>query len=331
MNPDPGALPPRDPEQEAALAANPDDKAAYQAYGRWLTERGDPHGPLISFAFKHEKGSTLEAEYAAATRRVDPCDFFQPVWRRGFVDRAACLSEYEAMDPESFRHYPSSEEVTAFLESREACVLRDLVLVDTQSKSPCQILLAMPRPPPLRRLVITTHDDPASMTALWARLPQLRALHVTCLTLGDLVLPELESLTLRASVTELGALSNARVPKLQELFVQFGLPEDAGPDALAATLPTCPGLRKFRWRHEGDAGQFLTALLHSALLPKVTTLDLSMARFPEGGQEVLRVVEGGRLDHLRSLDVGPVATSKTFPDETVRRLRDRLKERLKAW
>jgi uncharacterized protein (TIGR02996 family) len=327
---DPISAPPRDPELEAALAENPDDDDAYRAYALWLTERGDPHGELISAALEHEKKNATVREYEAATRRVDPCDHFKPEWRRGFIERAVCLGEYEAMNPESWRHYPSSEDVAEFLGRREARLLHDLELIDTQSKTPCEILLALPAPLPLRQLVIATFDPAERMTALWARFPRLRRLDVRCGALGELALLGLKKLTLRADASQMRALSRAPVPKLQELTAHLTLSDDADADALSDPLPACPELQKFALVHAGDARRFLDALLASPLLPRLHTLDLSQARFPEEGAEVVRAAESGRLDHLRRLDVGGVVTSKTFAPETVRRLRERLKERLGA-
>lgn len=319
---------PRNPDLEAALAENPDDDEAYRAYARWLTERGDSQGELISLALDHEQKQATVRAYDQATQRIDAAGFFRPSWRRGFIERAVCLSEYEAMNPEQWRHYPSSEDVVQFLQRREARLLRDLDLVDTQALSPCALLLALPAAPPLRRLVITTGDAADRMSALWARFPRLRSLSVRCAALGDLALPELEELTLRIPVTEAPSLSRARAPKLRELSAHFDFAAGSGPDALASPLPECPALRKFTLSHDGDAPPFLDALLRSPLLPRLHELDLSLARFPEHGDEVIRAVESGHLDHLRRLDLGGALTAKALPPEAVRRLRDRMKERL---
>lgn len=54
------------------------------------------------------------------------------------------------------------------------------------------------------------------------------------------------------------------------------------------------------------------------MAPPRNTLVLSLARFPERGEEVIRAVGG-------------VVIAKTFPPAIVQRRRDRLKERLGAW
>ena len=319
--------PPRDPDLEAALAANPDDRASYRAYADWLTERGDPQGEAIALALKDETSKATVATYAAATRRVDPAGFYRPAWRRGFVERATCLSEYEAMNPESWRHYPSSEEVAGFLASREARLLRELELVDTQSQTPCQLLLGVPAPPPLRALVIATGDDAARMTALWARYPRLRRLEVTCRELGAPALPELTWLALTAPAAQLAALAQAELPSLAELTLRLGHGEEVGAGALAVALPAWPALKEFTLCHHGDAGTLLSALLDSPLRPRLHQLDLSQARFPDGGKELLRAAEGGRLDHLARIDAGGRLINQSFARETVAQLRDHFEER----
>src|SRR5687768_14455004 len=87
------------PDLEARIHANPDDREAYLVYADWLTEQGDPRGELITVQAKladHPDDAELAeraGRIAAANRdawlgdlaKLDPKKDLGVTWRWGFI------------------------------------------------------------------------------------------------------------------------------------------------------------------------------------------------------------------------------------------------------
>jgi uncharacterized protein (TIGR02996 family) len=260
---------------EAAIAADPDDLAAYEVYADWIQTLGDPRGGLIV--------AQLAAERSAAARAIADAylgrhaDVFlgpladlvgydgaplEPTWRHGFI-RAARFRLHGAVWATVRRaaEPPACERVLEMtLDHASARWLSELAIetVDPYIGIQPMIDVLAARSLPLVRALeigeVGELRDPrdefdggdyyygrpnANLARLWAALPRLRRLAVKGdpADLGFVSLPELEHLAIDArSVAMWGsALGGARLPALQRLEVR--LQWTGGPDTATDLEP----------------------------------------------------------------------------------------------
>jgi uncharacterized protein (TIGR02996 family) len=222
----------RNPELEAALAADPDDAAAYATYARWLTDHGSPHGELIyvqiqleadprSVALRwqeaellHAHGSWLVGE--ALAPQVDLLG-----WYRGFVAAAEVERDHLI-------------ELIAHPAGR---LLRDAAIHGERTLQPAIDALIAAAPPlvALSMAIISYDPEPAhdigDLGALWPALPRLERLVLSngAMALGEPVLPRLRELVLRPAVMSAGnlrSLAGAAWPALERMELWFEHVED---------------------------------------------------------------------------------------------------------
>jgi len=157
-----------------AVRSAPDDLAARRVLGRWLAERGDPHGnfilspsPLSVFDF-HE----------ATFFDWDPIDV-RARWEGGFI---ASLSIAARRDSLGDRF---DERLADVLASSGAWLLEALAFVDLRPEDVSPVVQALRRAgphPALRELVLLGRPDPLadapSIDALWPALPRLEHLEI---------------------------------------------------------------------------------------------------------------------------------------------------------
>ena len=275
---------PREPALEAAIAADPDNVAAYAVYGDWLESQGDPRGPLIALQLAARTGDAkLEA---AAKKQLDAhADYFlgplaqlapdDLAWSLGFIHKAYLHSDRQA---------PLDEWVARVLTHPSARFLGELVLTGNSRATEAIAILAEHAPPTLRALRLSAMWA-QDLGALWPTMPELRSLMIRgqTLALGELELPKLERLDiLDTSFTfaTIHAIAHAPWPALQQLKLDFGrsyLTGDASIDDVFALLARrdLRALTQLALVHTRYVRELVGELAASPLAPRLETLDLS--------------------------------------------------------
>jgi uncharacterized protein (TIGR02996 family) len=323
--------PPRNPELEAAIVADPESPDAYLVYGDWLLEQGEALGELVSVQAaiaKHAaSNSLLEGADSKKSRHLAHREKtllaenargwlgyfakYKHTWRFGFLE-SLILTE------------PGREDFIELLDLVAARFLRDLELevLGHRVFENAELISAIGElglPPILRKLTLAPTStaravDVGSLRVLWPRLARLKELSIGAgkVELGAIDLPEVETVTLttNAAQSTTRALTNARWPKLQRLSIDFTAyqyepmdPESLEPlvDALGQlTLLQHLGLST-TW--SGDT--LLDCLLapkRSEQLARITSLSLARDAITDTGAETL-VKNKARLDHLELIDL----------------------------
>jgi uncharacterized protein (TIGR02996 family) len=337
---------------EAAIASS-GDVGTYEVYADWLIEHGDPRGDLITLdiacerdpdntRLKDQRNALLGAHAdpwlgALAGRPEVEC-----VWHRGFL-HAVTIGQTD-----DTRH------ATAYAALRglpTAALLRELTLWEHWSDEPwlqpaVEALAEHGISESLRSLAFGAshrhqHWGTAkldSLAILYPHLGGLDALRVRAneLDLGDIKLPAIRVFEVASdgfTRANLASLIGASWPRLEDLALRF---EATGVHArdLARLLDALPAsLRSLRVdlrSNDPDVqsvfDDFMTELAQSAVLRRLTTLDLSGSEFDDDeAHRMLRAT--APFAHLGCLDVSETNVSLAM----LRRLRDVFSQVVASW
>ena len=325
------------PELEARIHANLDDRDAYLVYGDWLSERGDPRGELIAVQVKLEQQPNAElsvrqaklldenqAAWLGDLGNLDKEIDFEAVWRWGFIDsvRIGPTDGYDTSELD----FPDTIEKAMQLPA--IGFLRELVIGALSDDHPtswsdCIAKLAETGvPKTLRRLEFTRggYWDISStmlgdLSPLYPHLANLRELRIELGSMGlgaTMNLPALEKLDLYTgglTSDNMKAINSARWPALETLSLCIGETGNYyGCDVQFADLEPIfaaehqPNVKHLALANSSLADQIAAALPDSRILPRLETLDLSRGTLSdEGAQAILDHWDG--FAHLKTIDL----------------------------
>lgn len=338
---------PSNPQLEAAIEANLDAPEPYLVYADWLTAQGDPRGEFIVLQAQgqHAEANALLAKNADAwlgpltefTHEVpDPEQRwhtsergFHLEWQHGFIKHLSW--HWDAFDYDT-EDDPGSD-LKALLQLPAARFIQSLRLgpcpgEETMDPSPLvDAMLEVEGPRTLRTLFLADRGDwdisgtlSGNFGALHHLFPKLKSLtlHGGQIEFGKKVsLPELEELTLQSGGLDQAVVREvlrADLPKLKRLSIWFG---DANYGASGTVddlralfdgklFPQLEHLGVMNCAWVGDAAR---ALATSKLLPKLTSLDLSMGALSDGDVDAM-VASQAAFAHLTHLNLENNALTK---------------------
>jgi uncharacterized protein (TIGR02996 family) len=328
------------PELEARIHANPDDRDAYQVYGDWLSERGDPRGELISVQIKlsqlanGDDAELKKREQAIITAnksawlgelaKLEDKDFHVE-WRWGFVDSARIgppTDDYETSEID----FPDT--IGAVLAMPRVEFLREIVIGAISyddyptSWSDCVEALAENEiPASLQRLEFTrggywdiSSTELGSIASLYPKLQNLRELSIEMgqMDFGEMNLPalrKLEIVTGGLSNDNVSSIVKARWPNLETLSLCIGeTGNDYGCNVQFSDLEpilvaeTMPSLKHLGLANSSLADEIAAALPGSRILPRLETLDLSKGTMTDAGANAI-LDNWQSFAHLKELDL----------------------------
>lgn len=324
------------PDLEARIAANLDDRDAYLVYGDWLSERGDPRGELIALQAKpNPDEATKEREKAllAANReawlgelaKLDPKKDLHVTWRWGFIDGVRIGPPLEDYDTSSV-DFPDVYAKLVKLPGIQ--FLRDLTFgakdYDDYPTSWSDCIEAMQEhgvPPSLQRLAFSrggywdiSSTELGDLAPLYPQLSKLQELSVELgsMDFGEMNLPalkKLEIITGGLSGENLASIADARWPALETLSICIGETgndygctvemSDIEPILAAENLPKVKHLGLANSSLEDEIAK---ALVKSRILPRLETLDLSRGTFSNEGARTM-IDNWSAFSHLASIDL----------------------------
>ena len=334
----------------AALAADPEDRSAYEVYADHLTQHGDPRGEWIAVQLAREDRPTDPAlgmredklrvahETAwiggpavlnAATREPTR------TWRRGFVDVLEIDSEYESREAASTYRDMIALPAMQLVRELHLGVGRSYNGRGEVDTSILQALHDVPPPATLRTLVFDCFDHDVSWTHLgevaranpaFAAITQLR-IAAGKITLGSIHAPQLRSLELYTGGLRAQVLTDLRAaawPVLERLTIYFGTPEYGGDCTIedAQRILDAPNLSRvtsLALCNSTFGDELAERILTGPIVPQLRRLDLSKSTFGDAGA-VRLLQHAGRLDHLESLDLSECYVSRPMVDALLERL-----------
>ena len=325
------------PELEAAIARNPGDEKAWLVYGDWLQSNGDVRGELMAL---QAKGNTKAANKLIAQHRetlfgelaekifdeeggeADEAELKELEWHLGFLVGARLCTSYDAGSD-------LGEMTATLLKLPVARFMRKLVWGlpsfdgDASGQGLIDAVIASPHPETLESLFITDFEYPdenemswsavGDLSALWAKTPNLKTLHLRggngC-TLGKIEAPKLTHFTHETGgmgSEELDAIAAARWPNLESLEIWFGSDGYGGTCTVDNLRPIFAGeglskLKILRLKNGEFANDLIEPLAKSKILKQLETVDLSMGTLFGPGIEAL-VKYADAFRHLKSLDL----------------------------
>ena len=292
---------------EHELDAHPDDEKRWLVYADWLQAEGDLRGELIT---RHHTGSAAEFESfvnehldqlfpgcADEIRGGGQIPELELEWRHGFVV-GATISSLNAERTVKLGEVVSKLlplPVCRFIRRLSFGLNSGITLYGDNLNDYAPVvnaLIAQPRLARIHRLEFGLQEpevdedygepDPlhawGDLSALWPHVPQLRELLVKGSEgiLGEVVLPELRSVTLTLEVAEdaevFSEVLAARWPKLE----RFELLNASGGFELEPFLHVLSSLplRHLALPHTHELEPLLKALVHSPVLKRLEVLDL---------------------------------------------------------
>jgi uncharacterized protein (TIGR02996 family) len=323
---------PSNPDLERQILEDPTDSGRCLVYADWLQGQGHPRGELgviqSSRASRPKEAALTKAEnrlfeehpelapqrVMAAVRRPRKAgqteDASTVTWENGFL--AAARIARGAGSPFTVREllaellgHPAArflrelrigglgpdehdyaEVIDELIRSRPS-TLRTLSLVDLPPGSP--------------ELVFANLADVTPLLAAMSLLEELR-LAGNHVKLKKLDLPKLRRLAVATADPDvLLAISKSDLPALEALELSSGdAPMPAA--ALAKVLAGPWDVRRLALTRTANTDELVPWLLKSALLPKLTSLDLSGGKLTDTGAGLLALGKP-RLEHLTSLDL----------------------------
>ncbi len=348
---------PKNEELERAIFEDRDDAQAWQVFGDWLQGQGDPRGEAIALSFAGDGGqlekliATHEGvwlgglyESVLRSRRAPHSTHAKPEasveWKHGFLHHVRIAAHY-GRDPKGQR------KVEALLELPSARFLHSLTIglyaIGWNTYEGLAQLLDG-KLPMLRHLHVGDCEYEEAMISssmipdVDELLRALPSLHSLTLRGGMGATSSLAHDQLRSMVLQSGgispeltrALGAGTFPKLERLELWTGREEYGGYGPLSDYAPllsgeTCPALTHLGFRNAEQADEFVNVLAESALLPKLTSVDLSMGAFTPGGARNL-ITHRERYAHLTSLNVSDCCLG----EDVVRELRSVFGDKLSA-
>ncbi|MFT3698755.1 MAG: TIGR02996 domain-containing protein [Kofleriaceae bacterium] len=258
----------RNPELEAALLEDPFDRDAWQIYGDWLLQQGDPRGEYIAARI-----ATLDHPHDAMAR-----------------DRLrTCETKYGA----KFRGTLSGELGWGFVDSLELGRMSIADFTSPEARFVTRIVfhgkcnaqlkkLGKHFPATVRAFELRANTDVESLDPIAATLPRLR------------------ELVLHASSPEscFRSLSKHAFPQLRSFHVQGGIPERA-PMLRSVGLVAMPALRELRLEI-GVAAETCAAIAQASYVPHLLVLSVPFID-DEGARELVK--HARRFQALTRLEV----------------------------
>jgi uncharacterized protein (TIGR02996 family) len=338
------------PELEARIHANPDDREVYAVYGDWLSERGDPRGELIAVQLKldqkpgdaalEEREKALheanKATWLGELAKLDAKDL-AVTWRWGFVDavRIGPPTEEYATSEISF-----PDTIAALMQLPGIGFLRSLVIGAKDDNdypamwSDCiQALVKAGVPPSLRSLAFSrgsywdiSSTDLGDLSPLYPELEHLRELSIElgAMTFGELDLPALETLEIVTgglTSENVASIAEADWPALETLSLCIGETDndygctvqfsDLAPLLAAERMPR---LRHLSLSNSSLADEIAAALPRSPVLPRLRTLGLDLGTMTDAGARAI-IDNWQSFAHLESLDLSHGYFSREVVDQ----------------
>ncbi len=326
--------PDRNPQLEAAFYQNPDDPAAWTAYGEWLDSIGDARGELIELSLqdggmfakkrrdkrideitREHQGAWMGPELAKIHQRAEKegwegfDETLKLEWRHGFIDRLRVATWYDWQGPAPI------EMLRVVLRSPASRFLRKLVignlLGDSGESDYSRCVLAISKAgklPSLRHVHIGDFEQEECEIS-WAEVGDVSKLYP--------VAPNLETLRVRGAGIALGRLQHARLRRL--VLETGGLPAKAARSVAAADLPELVELEV--WLGDENYGAEATTDMFAPILagdrfPKLKALGLKNGEIMN--DLALALVDSPVLSRIESLDL----SMGTMNDEGAQTLLD---------
>ena len=326
--PEPGS----NPDLEAKIVADLDDKAAWLVYADWLEEQEDPRGELID---AYANGTDPAALHAAHVKEFmgrfakDLEPYAEFTWHMGYWKSIKVFVDYDNEEmPESasttaavlgiaLRH-PSSK----FLQEIRIGAPEGIFDGEAEFQALINQVVKNGVRPTVRKLVVGDYDqdeteiswtDVGTHKGIWPVLPNLRDFHAKGggIELGKINAPNLQTLTLHSGglgTEPVSQIAKANLPELQRLEIWFGA-EDYGAECsaqdAAKVIANDKGLPKVRWlglMNSEFANDLPPLLAASKLLPQLEELDLSMGTMTDVGAQAL-IDNAPKFAHLKAISV----------------------------
>ncbi len=324
---------PSNPDLERQIIEEPTDPGRCMVYADWLQGQGHPRGELgvlqnaraarpddARLAKAEQKlleqhpelAPTRLMEVARKPRKTGPAEDVPAVtWENGFI-AAARLARSSDRAPFTVR-----ELVAELLAHPAARFLRELRIgglgpdlhdyaevideIVRGCPSTLRVLSLVDLPPGSAELVFA---DLADLTPLLAATPLLEELRLggNHVKLRAIDLPKLRRLAVATSdPAVLLTLAKASLPALETLELSSGdAPMPAA--ALAKVLGASWSVRRLAITRTANTDELVPFLVKSALLPKLSSLDLSGGKLSDTGGGLL-VLGKPKLEHLAGLDL----------------------------
>lgn len=324
-----------EPALEAQCVAADHDPAPWSVYADWLLEQGDPLGELATSP--DAEGARLLADHLRALG----LDANQLIVERrhGFPRRATLrVPDLDDAGPRALADAARALRSCGVGRFVDELRLGLAGFSDRNDWAPTLRALAeSPSPERIRWLAFDAYDA-ADCEISWVTMGELGGLFAPFTGLEHLhlksgaggVLGELDLPNLRTFIRESGGLADveiasivgARWPRLEHLEIWFGSPSYGATSTVDAIRPLLDGEGPPRLRHLGIVNcawveDAIEALAHSALLPRLSSLDLSRGILARRGVELLRQY-APRFRHLASIDV----SANLLRDDEVARIRE---------
>lgn len=322
----------QNPDLEAPLLENPNDKEAALVYADWLQGEGDPRGELITL---QAEGKTKEADALIKkhkehllgdlvqwTEEGDYGKNLELTWNLGFI-KGARVRKCDYDDDTDV-----DEVIGALMKHPSAKFIQELTIgmVDFEGENYygstiAKLAEAGPRPT-MRKIYIGDFEFPdeteiswtgvSGVNALWQNYPNLEEVTLQAgeMEIGDIHLPKLKKLSVITGGLDEGSqkqLAKAKLPELEELTVWFGREDygfSGGIDAIGGLLEgkNTPKLKHLGLMNAEFTDDIVRALPGSGILKQLESLDLSMGTLRGAGLQAM-LDNKDAFKHLRKLDL----------------------------
>jgi|GEM_PF-1125627 uncharacterized protein (TIGR02996 family) len=320
---------------EKPLLANPDDEAAYVAYGDWLREQGDPRGELIKVQHQlitdddadlweeEEELLDMHAERLIGPRLALYSGPFKAEWHLGYLRSVSLGLDEDSWDD----GLVLNDLLGGLLNHSSAHFLQHLTLgwsptaddFDEIDYQPVVDLLMDRKPSNTLRSLFVGDCWPEAeiswirlgdISKLYPTFPKLRRLELlgNDLTLGAMSLPNLCRLGLYSGelqVKNIESLEAASLPQLEHLELWLGNAkrEEVMPSLRRLLSPKhLPALKVLALANCSFADALCDELAELSILPQLEELDLSMGTLTDRGVATL-TDQRDAFSHLQSLDL----------------------------
>lgn len=332
---------PSNPDLEHQIVEDPTDPGRCLVYADWLQGQGHPRGELgviqSARASRPDDAGLAKAEQKLFDEHPDLApprvmevvrrqrkpgaaeDLPAVTWENGFI-AAARIARSSDRSP-----YTVRELVAELLAHPAARFLRELRIgglgPDEHDYAPVideivrgcpstlRVLSLVDLPPGSAELVFA---DLADVTPLLEATPLLEELRLAGnhVKLRAIALPKLRRLAVATGdPAVLGTLAKASLPALEALQLSSGdAPMPAA--ALGKVLGASWDVRRLAITRTANTDELVPWLLKSALLPKLSWLDLSGGKLSDAGAGLLHLA-GPKLAHLEGLDLSGNTLSPT--------------------
>lgn len=328
----------RNPQLEAAIAANPSDRDAYAVFGDWLQEQGDPRGELISLqlGYKdkqakaliekhldyflgplaehqtvHDEGGNNGGSHLRSTAQEAEWQKTQQqafLWRNGYIYRCR-LSKDEYQDETNWEGQTVDilEQVFAHPSGRYVVELAFQSNGDPNEDNLQDIidLIGKKAPPTVRKITFGDNVDQiswhhtGSLAKMWKGVPNLKTLEIET---GDFDVGKIVAPNLERAI-----------------FITGGLSKSCGKGIATGDMPKIKHLEIYYGtdNYGGDCTvKEVLPLLARTDLTKLEYLGLKNSEFAD---EIARNLKGAKiLKGLKTLDL----SLGTLTDEGAQALAD---------